>query len=152
MRRLLPLAVASLAFVAVAACGKKDAAPVDTTPAVAPPPPPSVSTIELGRQIGMNKRVTDTTSSFGRRDTMYVAVVTENAVAGNTLTARWSFVATGQLVDSTSQAVAPAEAGMTSSVTEFHISKPTPWPTGKYKVEVTFNGAAAGMKEFEVKR
>ena len=36
--------------------------------------------------------------------------------------------------------------------TEFHVFKPTGWPEGKYKVEVSLNGALAGSKDFEVKR
>jgi len=37
------------------------------------------------------------------------------------------------------------------AVTEFHISKPSGWPAGKYKVEIAVDGAPAGSKEFEVK-
>jgi hypothetical protein len=34
--------------------------------------------------------------------------------------------------------------------TEFHIAKPSGWPTGKYKVEISTNGAVATAKEFVV--
>ncbi len=36
--------------------------------------------------------------------------------------------------------------------TEFHISKPDGWPTGKYKLEVFLNGSSAATREFEVER
>ena len=36
-------------------------------------------------------------------------------------------------------------------LTEFHISKPKPWPVGKYKVEIVVDSAPAGSKDFEVK-
>ena len=38
------------------------------------------------------------------------------------------------------------------SVTEFHISKPSGWPIGKYKVEISADGTPATTKEFEVKK
>ena len=154
MRTSRPIALAAMILAAATACKAKEAAPVDTTPAAAPAPPPapSVSTIELGRHLADNMRVADTTSVFARRDTIYLSVVTENAPAGASLTAKWSFIATGQVVDSTVQAVAPAAAGTPTSVTEFHITKPTAWPTGKYRVEIWLDGASQGVREFEVKR
>ena len=33
-----------------------------------------------------------------------------------------------------------------------YISKPSGWPVGKYKVEVSVDGSPAGSKEFEVKQ
>lgn len=151
MRRHLP--IVALALLAVAACAKKDEVPADTAAmAPAPAPAPSVSAIELGRRLDTNNRITDTTSSFGVRDTIYAAVVMENAVSTNSLTAKWTFASTGQVVDSTTQAVAPATMGATTSVTEFHISKPTAWPTGTYRVEIFLDGVSTGVKEFEVKR
>jgi hypothetical protein len=38
-----------------------------------------------------------------------------------------------------------------NGVTDFQISKPDGWPTGKYKVEVSLDGAAVQSREFEVK-
>ena len=45
------------------------------------------------------------------------------------LTAKWSFQ-TGQMVDSTSQAVALTDATNTTAVTGFHLVKPAGWPAG----------------------
>jgi hypothetical protein len=36
-------------------------------------------------------------------------------------------------------------------VTEFHISKPSGWPKGKYTVQILLNGAPVESEEFEVK-
>ena len=36
-------------------------------------------------------------------------------------------------------------------VTDFQISKPDGWPTGKYKVEISLDGAVVQTREFEVK-
>ncbi len=42
--------------------------------------------------------------------------------------------------------------GGSSSHTEFHISKPSGWPVGKYKVTLSLGGAPAGAQDFEVHR
>ncbi len=39
-----------------------------------------------------------------------------------------------------------------NSRTEFHISKPDGWPTGKYKLEAFLNDSTAATKDFEVQR
>jgi hypothetical protein len=52
----------------------------------------------------------------------------------------------GLLVNESTQAIAPSGP----AATEFHISKPGGWPAGKYKVQVSSNGSAAGAKDFEV--
>jgi hypothetical protein len=143
---------AALLMLAIA-CAKKEAEPVpDTmTPAPAPAPAPTVSTIELGRHIGPDKRVTDTASVFAPRDTVYLAVVTNNTTPTSNVTAKWSFQ-DGQVVDSTMQVVAPSTTADAAAVTEFHIVKPSGWPVGKYKVDVLLDGQPAGSREFEVKR
>lgn len=144
---------ASLLLLAVVACKKKDEqpAPDTTTPLPAPAAAPSVSSIELGRHLGLNRRVTDTTSVFSPRDTVYLAVVADNPAPTANLTARWSFQS-GQVVDSTVQAMAPSASDGTVSVTEFHIFKPSGWPAGKYKVDLMLDGQSAGSREFEVRR
>jgi hypothetical protein len=152
--RHYPLAIAALAVMTVA-CKKKDEAPAAAPPAAAAPAPapPSatVSAVEIGRHIGENKRVTDTTSVFAPRDTLYLAVATENTAPGATLLAKWTFQ-TGQTIDSTTQVVAAPGAGAMGTVSEFHLVKPSGWPVGKYKVEVWLDGASKGVREFEVKR
>jgi len=105
-----------------------------------------VSDIEIGRGIGVDKRVTDATSSFKPDDTIYAAVVT-NGTSPAEIKARWTFQ-DGQVVDESVQHIAPN--GTESS--EFHISKPNGWPAGKYTLEVFLNGAPAGTKQFEVVR
>lgn len=151
--RFRTLLLATLAVSAIAACKKKEEAPAAavTPPPPPPPPAPTVSSIELGKHIGPNKRVTDTTSTFGVRDTVYLAVLTENTTAGSNLVAKWTFQ-TGQTVDSTSQAIAAPDAANPVTVTEFHISKKTAWPAGKYKVEVMLDGASKGVRDFEIKK
>lgn len=148
LRSTLVLVAASSVLVA---CGKKDAAPAaDTAAVAAPPPPAAVTSTELGKRLGANRRVTDTTSVFARRDTIYISVITEHTTPTSTLMARWTFQ-NGQVVDSTSQTVAAAEAG-SQSVTEFHVSNPRGWPVGKYTVDVMLDGQQATSRSFEVRR
>lgn len=150
----VPFVLAALATLSLAACGKKDQpAPADTPVAMAPAPAPaaSVSTIETGKHIGPNKRVTEVTSEFGTKDTLYLAVVTENSTPTTMLTAKWTFQ-TGQVVDSTAQAVARTDSTNTAAVTEFHLVKPTGWPVGKYTVEIMLDGVSAGKRDIEVKK
>lgn len=148
--------VAALAvLITLAACGRKDAGPVaDTTMAVTPPPAaaPSVTTILVGKHLGPDRRVSDTTSVFGPRDTLYVSVVTENAGPTARLTARWKFQ-DGQVVDSTSQTVAASAAATgTMSVTEFHAVKPDGWPVGTYTVDLWLDSTPVGSRQIEVRR
>lgn len=142
----------SLATLALAACGRKDTQTVDSaaTAAPAPAPAPTVTVIETGKSVGANMRVTETTTTFGANDTIYLAVVTDNAPATATLTAKWTYQ-DGQVVDSTTQTIAPATAGGMTSVTQFHITKPGGWPTGTYTVEVLLDGRSVGTRTVEVR-
>ncbi|MBC7897362.1 MAG: hypothetical protein H7066_18235 [Cytophagaceae bacterium] len=153
--RHINYAAGALLLAVTIACSKKEEAAVADSAAAAPMTPPAavanVSILELGRGIGPNMRVTDTTSMFKAGDTIYLAVVTENAAQGSMLTAKWTFQ-DGQVVDSTSQPVAPPSATEPVSVTEFHVSKPGGWPAGKYTVEVMLDGASKGSKTFDVGR
>jgi hypothetical protein len=142
----------ALMSVAALACSKKDVPPADSAAAApAPAPAAMVTTIETGKHIDVNKRVVDTTSVFAPNDTLYVSVVTSNATPSTTVRSVVTFQ-DGQVVDSSSQAVAaPATTGGTS-VTEFHLTKPGGWPTGNYTVEVWLDGQSAGTRTISVRR
>lgn len=141
--------------VASYACGSEreaEQAPTPTTPPVAAPAPAeereefSVEEVELGRGIGADKRVSDPADEFAPTDTIYAVVETEGAAPSVSLTARWSYE-DGQLVDETTQTIAPTGPAFT----EFHITKPDGWPTGKYKVQIIADGRQAAEEEFEVR-
>lgn len=126
-------------------CGKKE------EPAIVPPPPAAavalrVTSVDLGKGLTADKMVANSTDDFSPRDTVYVSVATEGASPAASLKARWTFE-DGQVVDETTQSIAPTGPART----EFHIAKPSGWPAGKYKVEITLDGALAGSKDFEVK-
>ncbi|HEX5819184.1 MAG TPA: hypothetical protein VFY20_09910 [Gemmatimonadales bacterium] len=139
------------ALVLVAACGKKQeapkaespsaAAPATTVDLPAPAPEPS-ATIELGRAIGSDKRVLASLENFRTRDTIYAAVTSSNVPADAQLVATWTHES-GQTVK--------VDTAASAAQTEFHISKKSAWPTGKYKVNVaTTGGKSLGEKEFTV--
>lgn len=91
-------------------------------------------------------RVTSPTTSFGAHDTVYASVSSEGSAPKVTLKARWTYQ-DGQLVDESVQSIAPT--GPTT--TEFHVAKPSGWPAGKYKVEISADGTTATTREFDVR-
>jgi len=104
-----------------------------------------VTDVTLGRAIGGDKAISDSTDKFHPNDTIYASVTTDGSASSATLRARWTFE-DGQTVDETTRTIAPSNRERT----EFHISKPNGWPAGKYKVEVFLNDQSAGTKNFEV--
>lgn len=140
-------------LVLAAACGKKDetavtvpaGTEVNTTPMSSEPI--RVSDVQLGKAIGSDKRVSDSKDDFAVRDTIYASVITEGAATGAKLSTKWTFN-NKTVVDETSQNISPAGG---TTVTEFHITKASAWPKGKYKVEVMLDGVSTQTKEFEVK-
>jgi len=138
------LLLACALLLALAACKK---------PAPAPPPAAStptvvafrVTSIDLGKSVGADKRIAQPVTTFGPRDTIYASVVTEGAASAAVITARWSFQ-DGQLVNEMSESISPTGP----AATEFHITKGSPWPVGSYAVEISVNGVPSGRKDFTV--
>src|SRR5262245_8940403 len=102
--RLLACAVLILAF----ACKKAEPPP---QPKAAPPPPPppvaaaiTVTGVDLGSAIGVDKRVTAATSVFKPTDSIYAAVTTSGSAPRATITAKFTFE-DGQVVDESRQDV-----------------------------------------------
>ena len=148
-RRIVWAAGLALAVVGMASCKKKEPPPPPEAAAPAPAPAPpafAVQGIELGKSVDADKKVTAPSSTFGRRDTIYASVATEGAAPSKTVSAKWTFQG-GQVVKEQSESIAPTGP----AATEFHISKKGPWPVGKYKVEISVDGASAGTKDFEIK-
>ena len=153
--RVAALASALFMLGALAACKKKDDTTLTdttslgtTTATVAiDTAPVRVSDIQVGKGVGSDKKVSNQTTDFGVRDTMYVAVITEGAAKDAKLTTKWTFNGK-QVVKESSQTISPTGG---ETVTEFHVDKKSAWPKGKYQVEVSLNGVSAGTKYLEVK-
>jgi hypothetical protein len=139
---------------ALAACNKKNDTTVTdttslgtTTATVAVDSAPiRVSDIQTGKAVGSDNKIGDQTTSFAVRDTMYASVITDGAAKNAKIAAKWMF--NGKLVSEDSQTISPTGG---TTATEFHISKKTAWPKGKYTVDVSLNGVSAGTKDLEVK-
>ena len=144
--RHLGIAMLGLAVLA-GGCKKKQPPPPPAAVEPAPPPPLAVAGIQLGKAIGADKAVSTATMVFGVRDTIYASVGTTGVSSAATLSAKWTFQ-TGQVVDTSSVSIAPTGP----ATTEFHITKKSAWPVGKYKVAIMLNGGPAGEQEFEVKK
>ncbi len=127
-------------LLATAACGGNTANTPAGTDGV------RVTDVTLGRSIGADKTVTDKTDNFTPHDTVYASVATEGSAQSATLRAKWTFEG-GQVVDDSSRTIAPGSRERT----EFHITKPDGWPTGKYQVEVFLDNKSAETQSFEVR-
>ena len=148
------ITLACVLILAAGACKKSEAPPAKTAsaPATLPtaqapaaPAPFKVVAVDLGKAINADKKIAQPTATFATTDTIYAVVTTEGAAPSVALKARWTYE-DGQLVNESAQTIAPSGA----AATEFHITKPSGWPTGKYKVEISANGAAVSAREFVV--
>jgi hypothetical protein len=104
-----------------------------------------VSQIDMGRSLNADKTISDNSNSFKANDTIYASIATVGTAPTAVLKARWTYQ-DGHVVNESTQTIAPTG----DARTEFHISKPDGWPTGKYKLEVFLNGSSAATKDFEV--
>ena len=139
----------SAILLATSGCKKEAPKPADTPAALPAPAPLAVASIDLGKAVGADYKVAAPAATFGIRDTIYASVSTTGVGANATIGAKWTYVK----ADGSSIAVNESSQTITTagpSATEFHISKASPWPKGKYRVEVSLNGASAGTKDFEV--
>jgi hypothetical protein len=121
---------------------------VAPAPSVEAPAPFKVSSVDVGKAIGADKKISDPATTFGTKDTIYASVATEGAAPTVKLHAKWTFGDAGTVVKEEDLSISPTGP----AVNEFHISKKTPWPVGKYKVEITADGNPAGSKDFEIKK
>ena len=157
----MAMLAAMIGSAALVGCKKKEEpAPMPPAAETAPAPMPapaamaataSVNSVDLGNAVGADMRVTAPMSTFAPKDTIYAAVSTGTSdpaasVAGK-LGAKWTHVDSNQTVHEETKDLTFAGDG----VTDFQISKPDGWPTGKYKVEVSLDGTVVQTREFDVK-
>jgi hypothetical protein len=133
------------------ACKKAEPPPPPpvTVPPTTAPAPVSISAVALGNAIGADKKVVAALESFGVKDTIYASVDTTGTGHAK-VRALWSFVKgekTAKVDDTTIEFDATGPAA-----NEFHISKPSGWPKGDYRIEVFLNEgtAPAATKTFKV--
>jgi hypothetical protein len=103
-----------------------------------------ITEVQLGSALGADRRVAEAKTAFTTKDTIFASVATEGT--GNTeVAAKWTFQ-DGQVVDETKKNLVLAG----KEITEFSIQKPSGWPAGTYKLEITLNGKPADTKSFTV--
>lgn len=127
--------------------------PPPVTQAPPPPPPPApfhVTGAELGKGIQPDNSVQTATETFGPKDTIYLSIGSAGVSPQAAIATRWTFGPKDVLVHEESRTISPpSEKPMH---TEFHISKPSGWPVGQYKVVVSVNGQPAATKTFTVSK
>lgn len=156
------LLVALLGAVALAGCKKDEPAAVTPPPATEPAPLPptttpapaataSITGIDLGNAVGADMRVATPMSTFAAGDTIHASVATSTSDAMATVPAslgvKWTHLDSNQVVHEETRQVNLTGA----DATDFQISKPDGWPTGRYKVEVSLDGSVVQSREFEVR-
>jgi hypothetical protein len=138
----------------VAACKKTEAPPATPAPTLAAttttlPAPVAVKAVTLGSAIGPDKRVTTTSDVFTPKETIY-AVVESDGSGPAKLRALWTFVKGDKTAKVDETVIDFPSSG--PAVNEFHVTKPSGWPKGDYKVEIFLNDgtAPAMVKTFKV--
>ena len=151
------VAAALVAALALAGCKKKEepvvVAPAPTeTPAPAPVEPApapaalSVTSVTLGTAAGADKKIAAPTTSFKPGDKIVASVATDGTASNAEVAAKLVYQ-DGQTAGEQKQTLNTTGA----ETTNFEFAKASPWPAGKYKVEITANGAVANTTELEVK-
>jgi hypothetical protein len=145
---LLLSALGLVLAVGASSCNKKadqTATSTETTTPSTTTEPVQVVAVDLGKNIGEDKQVTEKIETFKPGDTIYASIHTSGGSPESKLGVKWTFQ-DGQVVDQSEQAIAPNGA----AATEFHISKPDGLPPGNYKVEVFVDGSPVQSREFKV--
>ena len=106
----------------------------------------TVTSVDLGKNVGADNRVTDKSDTFAPNDVIYATVLTDGSSPNAVLRTTWMFQ-DGQVVAQSERVIAPNG----QAATAFHIEKPDGLPAGKYKVVVSLDGNPVQTKEFEVK-
>jgi hypothetical protein len=145
MIRYTALLLASLSTATIAGC-KKGGDTASTGTATTTNTELAISEVQLGKRLSADRRVADATTTFSPRDTIYAVALTQGSSPNATVTARWTYEDGGQVVKEDSRSIAPSG----NEATEFHISKPSGWPKGKYRVTLTVGGSSES-KDFQVK-
>ena len=149
-------------LLATIACDRKGARTNDfdsaAAAALAPPPgTPSdatgsqasrVNDFEIGHSLDQtNELIGGAGGQFGVHDTLVVSVHAEYANRGDMISAR---IRTGnQTVDSAAVAV-PAPDSSHNVAVGLRFGRPTPWPRGKYQLEVFLGANSQGIKDFTI--
>jgi hypothetical protein len=136
---------------ALPGCSKPPPPPPPVPLPAQPPPAPllsplfTVTALNLGKTVYTDGNVTAPLDAFGRKDTVFLSVVSDGVDPAVVLRARW-YGPMGILVQETSQTVASSGP----KATAFHLDNHSGLAVGKYSVEVFVNDRPSGTKQFQV--
>jgi uncharacterized repeat protein (TIGR01451 family) len=109
----------------------------------------SVASVDLGKDLGADNRITTALETFKPGDTIIAAIALNNTgttPADGNVGVRWTGP-DGQPFNDESQAKSwPVGA----QYVVFRVANPKGFPLGSYKVEVSLNGSVVQMREFTV--
>ncbi|HZJ53144.1 MAG TPA: hypothetical protein VFD38_03315 [Myxococcaceae bacterium] len=149
-------ALFGLSLLVLSSCKKEEPPPPPPPPPVAQapsPPPPApfrVTGVQLGKGISPDNTVQTALTTFGPKDTIYLSVTSEGVTPQVVLATRWTFGPKEVLVHEESKVLTPPSPKPMR--TEFHISKPSGWPAGDYKVVLTVDGQQTQTQAFTVSK
>ncbi len=101
--------------------------------------------MSVGKAVYTDNNVTAPAESFGRKDTVFLSVVSDGVDPAVVLRARW-YGPNGTLLQEGSQTV----SSVGPKATAFHLDNRSGLAVGKYSVEVFVNERPSGSLRFEV--
>jgi len=102
--------------------------------------------MDLGKAVGIDRKVTLPAASFSPKDTIYISVVSDGVAPAAGLRAKWTYGPKGLPVKENTETI----SSLGPKATEFHIKKASGLPVGTYTVEVFVNDKSVGTKQFNV--
>src|SRR5262245_1111676 len=155
MTKRFTAALVAAAFgsaIAISGCKKKEPpapaptpVPVAEAPTMPPAPAVTITDVSLGNALTAEKKVQTPSDTFKPKDTIFAVVSTDGSAPSATIAVKWTYQ-DGQTVKEDSKTITPTGP----ATTEFSIQKPSGWPKGDYKVDVTVDGKPGPSKSFKV--
>ena len=146
MNRSALLAGVALGALLSTACARTDKTYTDTASGSLATETIRVAEVTMGKGMAPDKSILTKTDTFAPTDTIRASVRTTGTGTAARLSARWTFEDSIPVQEQSETITTNAEA-----FTEFHITKPTPWPKGKYKLTIMLNGKEVETESFTVK-
>lgn len=107
--------------------------------------PISVVSVDLGKAVDDQHRITRPATTFTPDDAVYVSVNTAGRASGVKLAAHWTYLEGNAISDQTATVDADGPAS-----TAFRLARPQGLPRGSYEVQISVDGETAASRAFSV--